>query len=163
MEPLYKYRAGSPGLSSLVFLTGIALILFSVFTPFEGNEPVWLQWGLKIFLFLMGLLVFIAVPSVSLTAWPEYIEIQYGLTKFIRFRLAKDKITAVNAIEYNPMREFGGAGIKGGGGKWRGWTAFTVDLKTTALSIETTEKKYLISCPDPEEAETMLRNIVGIK
>jgi len=163
MEPVYQYKAETPSFKILIFVSGIMFIAMAVWVPFEGNEPLWIQWALRIFLFLMGILVFAALPTVSLKAFPEYLEIRYGLTNLGRFTLDNSKITAIDAIEYNPLKEFGGAGIKGGTGRWKGWIAFTADMKTHALSIETTEKNYLLSCPDPDEAQTMLRNIAGLK
>jgi hypothetical protein len=163
MEPVYECKDDQPTFRWLIVVCGIMFIALAVFMPFEGDENPYFIWGLKIFLVLMAMVVFVATPVVRIRAFPEYIEVKYGITNWITFKLDRSKITAINAIEYNAMKEFGGWGIKDGTGKWKGWTAFTASPTNKALTIETTEKNYLIGCNNPEEAETILRNLMGMK
>jgi len=162
MEPLYRYRDRSPFLNFLLILVGIMFLWMAVFMPDDPSVGGWM-WALRLVLVFFGLLMVVVMPEVTLTAWDDHLHIRYGWTKLIGFNLSYEKIKSIKAVEYNPLKDFGGWGIKGGGGEWKGWIAFTASISNKALAIETTEKKYLLGCPNPEEAEAMLRNIVGLR
>ena len=147
----------------LLFITGIMMFAMAVFMPDDPKLPDWGMWGTRLMFVFFGVLTIIVLPEVRGRAFSDRLEIRYGLTKLISFSLDNTKIVRIEAVEYDPMREFGGWGIKRGGGKWKGWTAYTGSISNKALAIETTEKNYLIGCNNPEEAETMLRNVVGLR
>jgi len=163
MEPVYEYRDESPTFKWLIIFTSVLMIAMAIFTPLEGDEPLWLVIGLKAMLFVFGVGIFGVIPSIHVKAFPDYIEVTYGMLKLIKFRLDIGNITDVKPITYSPMRDFGGWGIKGGYGKWGGWWAFTVTGSKHVLGIETTEKNYILSCPDPEYATVQLKNNFGFK
>jgi len=163
MEPVYECRDGQPFLTIMVAGVGVLLVCLAFFVPNDPKEPIWVSWMIRGMLVFFGLLTLIVLPVVTLKAYSEYIEVQYGLTKLIKFRLSNEKILRIEAVTYNPMLDFGGWGIKGGRGKWSKFTAFTASMTNKALAIETSERNYLIGCRDPEEAEFILRNLVGCK
>ncbi len=163
MEPLYEFKDESPSFKILILVTGIMFFAMAVFMPWPDDASLLLVWGMRAFFVIFGVMMLLISPVVRLRAWSDSMEIRFGPTKLISFMLDIGKITDIRAVEYNPMKDFGGWGIKGGTGKWKGWMAYTATQTNRALSIETTEKNYLISCPNPEEAETSLRNIVGLK
>jgi len=163
MEPVYESIDHQPMLEILLVLVGIGMVVMAFFVPQDPTAPAWIIWVMCPVLVFFGLLTFVVVPRIRIRAYPEYIEIRYGFTNLVRFRLDYTKITSVEAVKYNPLIEFGGWGIKGGYGKYAGYTAFTASITNTALAIRTTEKNYIIGCPDPQEAETMIRNLLGTK
>lgn len=163
MEPLYEFKDSQSTMKWLIFAVGIMMLAMAVFLPDDPEVPIWLMWGIRVMLVFFGALSIIVVPEVKIRAFPDHVEIRYGLTKLISFNLDNAKIVSIEAIEYNPMKDFGGWGIKGGGGEWKGWYAFTGSISNKALAIETTEKNYILGCNNPEEAETMLKNVVGLK
>ena len=159
MEPIYEYTDGS--LSMKVSITVVALGLMAMaFSPLPSDAPLGIAIVVRTMV-LWGLGILVVVPQVRLRAFPDHLEVTYGIIPLIRFRLASEKIKSIRAVVYNPLKDFGGWGIKGGGGEWRGWTAFTASITNKALAIETTEKNYLLGCPNPEEAEMMLKNTMG--
>ena len=159
MEPIYEFKDEQVSMKYMLIIVGLGMLAMAVFAPFPDDAPAAVAWGLKAMLLFFGVLTIVMTPGVRLKAFPEYIDVRYGITPWIGFRLDNDKIVSIRAVEYNPMKDFGGWGIKGGFGEWKGWTAFTASITNKALAIETTEKKYLVGCPNPEEAETMLKNI----
>ena len=163
MEPIYEFRDESRSLSVLIVICGIMMIAMAFLTPMDPKAPAAVNWGLKIVLLFFGGVTFVFTPVVRIKAFDDRLHIAYGYTKLASFNLAREKIVSIRAVQYNPMIDFGGWGVKGGAGKWKGWTAFTASISNKALAIETTEKKYLVGCRDPDEAETMLRNLYGLK
>ena len=159
MEPVYEYTDGQLHIKVFIVLCGVGLMVMG-FLPLPSDAPLWIAILTRC-LILIGPLLLVVVPQVRLRAFLDHIEVTYGMTPAIRFRLANEKIVSIRAVEYNPMRDFGGWGIKGGGGEWRGWMAFTAAVNNKGLAIETTEKNYLLGCPNPDEAETVLKNLVG--
>ncbi|MCX6645393.1 MAG: hypothetical protein NTY09_03415 [bacterium] len=162
-QPLYEYRDTQPALKWMIVIVGIGMFAMAIFMPNDPTAPPALMWGLRFFLLFFSVLTIVVTPDVRLRAFADHLEIRYGLTKLISFNLDYGKITKIEAVTYNPLKDFGGWGIKSGGGKWKGWMAYTASISNKALAIETTEKKYLLGCNNPEEAETMLRNAAGIK
>jgi len=160
MEPLYEFKDEQPGLKYFLAALSIMFLAMAVFLPWPEDTSFLEIWGMRAIFVFFGALSMVILPVVRLRAYPEYLEIRFGPTALISFRLSNAKITSIRAVEYSPMRDFGGWGIKGGGGKWKGWTSFTATGAHRVLSIETTEKNYLVSCPNPDEAEVMLTNIV---
>jgi len=161
MEPIYESTDSQPALIILLVLAGLFLLGIGVFLPPDPNAPIRLLWVLRSVMVFFGVLTFVVLPVVKIRAFPEYIEVTYGLIGLIRFRLSTLKIVKVEAVTYNPIMEFGGWGIKNGRGKYRGYTAYTSSITNRALAIKTTEKGYLLGCRDSEEAETMINNILG--
>jgi hypothetical protein len=163
MEPIYESTDSQPGLTILLALVGVLMVVMGVFAPPDEQAPVWLMWFLRLVLVFFGVLIFVVLPIVRIRAFPEYVEVTYGLLKLIRFRLETAKIVKVEAVIYNPLMEFGGWGIKGGWGRFAGYTAYTSSITNRALAIKTTEKSYLLGCPNPEEAEMMINGILNNK
>jgi hypothetical protein len=161
-QPLYEYRDAQPGLKWMIVVVGIGFLAMAVFMPNDQTAPPAFLLGLRFVFLFFSVLTLVVTPDVRLRAFTDHLEIRYGFTDLTKFNLNYGKITKIEAVTYNPVKDFGGWGIKNGGGKWKGWTAYTASISNKALAIETTEKKYLIGCNNPEEAETMLRNVVGI-
>ncbi len=161
MEPLFKYTDSQVSLKVLIIITGIGLTALG-FAPLPGDPPQPIVWFTRSMI-LLGPMIALLTPQVRLMAFSDHLEITYGLTRLTSFRLSNEKITDIRAVTYNPIKDFGGWGIKGGGGEWRGWLAFTATTTNVGLAIETTEKNYLLGCPNPEDAVMALRPIVGLK
>jgi hypothetical protein len=167
MEPVYETNERQPILELLLIFSGLLMIVMAFFVPFETSNdpttPVWFPWVMSPVMLFFGALTFIVMPRVRIRAYPDYIEVRYGFTDIVKFKLDKTKIINIEAVKYNPLLEFGGWGIKGGHGQYAGYTAFTASITNRALKIQTTEKNYLLGSSDPEEAETMIRNAIGFK
>jgi hypothetical protein len=163
MDPIYEFKDEQPSMKYMLIVVGLGMLAMALFAPFPHDAPPLMVWGLKAMLLFFAVLTVVLAPGVRLRAYPEYIDVRYGITPWIGFRLDHDKIVSIRAVEYSPMKDFGGWGIKGGFGEWKGWTAWTASITNKALAIETTGKKYLIGCPNPGEAEVMLNNLVGAK
>ncbi|HEX9744732.1 MAG TPA: hypothetical protein VGB30_04835 [bacterium] len=161
MEPLYKWTDSSESLKWLLLVTGILMLVMPFAVNMEG-EPVAAVWIFRVTMLFSAALLFFFLPEVRGKAWEDHLEVKYGFTGLVGFKLDYSKIKSIKAVEYNGLKDFGGWGIKGGAGKWKGWTAFTASITNTAIAVETTEKNYLVGCQNPEEAESMLRNIVGL-
>ena len=161
MDPLYEFKDEQIYLKYSLITVGLALFAMAFLMPNDPKAPIAVMWGLRAMFVVFGIITLIFTPTVRLRAFDDHLEVRYGLTKLVSFDISNDRIVSIRAIEYNPMKDFGGWGVKGGWGEWKGWTAYTASTTNRALAIETTGKNYLIGCPNPEEAETMLRNVVG--
>jgi len=163
MEPLYEFKDEQAGFKYLLIVLGLAMFAMAVFIPDDPKVGGAFMWGLRLMFVFFGAVTLIFVPVVRLRAFHDHVEVRYGVTRLVSFRLDNEKIVNIRSVEYNPLRDFGGWGVKGGAGEWKGYTAFTASITRRALAIETTEKNYLIGCPNPDEAETMLKNAIGLR
>jgi hypothetical protein len=162
MDPVYEYKDDQPRFRILILLSGVMFLAMAVFFPMDPHQSPAFNWGMRIFFVAMAVLVYIFTPVISLRAFDDYIEVRYGLTKLISLNFPFTEIINIYPVEYHAIRDFGGWGIKYGVGKWKGWTAYTATPVNKALGIETHKRNYIISCPNPEEASSILRNLLHI-
>lgn len=163
MKPLYQFRDEQTFFKHLLITIGVMLISIAVLFPLYTGYPFDYFVPLRIFIAVMGALILILTHELRVKAWRDHIEVTYGPTSLIRFSIVRDKILRIKAIEYNPLTDFGGWGIRTGAGRWAGWVAFSASGTNRVLAIETTDKNYILTCPDPDEAESKLKWILGIK
>lgn len=162
MKPLYQFIDEQIFFKHLLISVGTLLIGFAIFLPVYAGYPITEFVPVRIFIGLLGTTILILTHRLRLKAWRDHIEIIYGLASLIKFRIDSDKILRIKAIEYKPLEDFGGWGIRAGLGRWSGWIALSASGTNRVLAIETTDRNYILTCPDPDEAELKLKWILGI-
>jgi len=87
----------------------------------EGSNP----WVLVLFIALgLGIpgLLYGLFGQLRTRVTHEGVEMAWGWTELIRKKIVFEEIRKAEAVTYSPIREFGGWGIRMGGGKKRAWT-----------------------------------------
>ncbi|HDS30815.1 MAG TPA: hypothetical protein ENN67_07200, partial [Firmicutes bacterium] len=159
MDTLYEYTESQSFLVITVIIVTVILVIVGL-SPLE-NEPVPIVWMVR-GMAVIAPLILIALPRLRFKAFHDRIEATYGIG-LIRVVIPNEKITSIKAIKYNPMMEFGGWGIRVGGGKRKGWVAYTAAITNKALAIETTDKNYIFGCPNLDEAVAILNNLIATR
>ena len=133
-------------MSALMIIIGIGMIALGVIMPDPPSDPAVL-WGLRISLFFFGLIPIIICPRYYVSFRSDAVVITVGYLNVIKIRLDRNKITHVGPREWNPTKHFGGSGIKGGFGEFKGYMCFNI-LSGSGIEIKTTEKNYVIEMND---------------
>jgi len=141
LAPAYKTLIGSGGAEAdagkmvLLFILGGTIILLAVF-----------------FVALWGALV-VEVSDDELT-------VTFGRLRWPTKRIAFDDVTAMEAVIYRPIREFGGWGIRFAGGGKSAWTT----RGSKALKVETKDGKVVyVGSDKPERLLSRIAAAVGHK
>ncbi|MBU1023457.1 hypothetical protein KKB99_04125 [bacterium] len=132
----------------LMLLVGFGMIALGVIMPDPPSDPLEL-WGLRISMIFFGLLPIVCCPRYHISFRYDSIIITVGYLNLIKVRLDRKKITHVGTIEWNPLKHFGGSGIKGGMGPFKGYMCFNI-LSGSGIEIKTTEKNYVIEMGEME-------------
>jgi hypothetical protein len=120
----YEERSGWSWWVHLLLL----LVFLSVVWPVVGSsgEGGSTAAGDKAaFLLLLGMgfpvLFYTFLGSLRTRVFSDAVEMTWGPAEVIRKRIPVEKIRAVQTVTYSPLREFGGWGIRAGGGKKKAW------------------------------------------
>ena len=143
-------------MSSMMWIIGLGLIAMGAFLPNDPTAPEnpLVMKGLMVMLFVFGLLPIILCPRYHVSFREDMVVITVGYFNLIKVKLARNKITHVGLIKWNPMKNFGGSGIKGGFGEFSGYICFNI-LSGTGIEIKTTEKNYVIEMNDHDRNRLM--------
>ena len=81
-----------------------------------------------------------------------------------KVRIQRDEITSISITEFHPVKDFGGWGIKGGRGRFKGTLMWAMPATgNRGILVETTKgKKYLIGDTDPETTLTIIGSVYPI-
>lgn len=144
-------------MSIMMVLIGVGMIAMGVIMPDAPSDPVVL-WGLRISLIICGMIPIIICPRFYVSFRSDAVVINVGYLNVIKVRLDRNKITYVGTKEWNPAKHFGGSGIKGGFGEFKGYTCFNI-WSGSGIEIKTTEKNYVIEMSEFDR--TRLLSMIG--
>jgi len=135
----------------------IAALCFFAAGIFIPDQPLFAQ----LMMFASGVLFFLIVPDIRAFYGTEGIKLTFGLKGMWKVRIPRDEITNISIVEFNALREFGGWGIKGGRGRFKGTLMWAMpSTGNRGILVETTKgKKYLIGDTDPETTLTIIAGI----
>lgn len=171
MPSKYKFKTQ---ISTGYLIYGI-LVMISVFTysfiqgkwNFENNTPQ--MWGYVIFCIYVTYNL-MHEPTSQLKAFSDHIIISGTGWQFY-FKIPNESIISLQSVTNAPFKDYWFLPLlfinsKYGwkpGSKWHLWIPshfmfFTVN----AIAIETTDRRFLIACSDPDTAVKELREIIGL-
>lgn len=145
----------------------------------EGQDPLWMRLVLAVIILgypVLGAFTFAKTPAVSIVLWVlapllsvlygglqlvvtgEEIRVKLGIygIQIRRVRLAE--ITAARVREFNPLKDFGGWGIR------RGWDGTTAYFFRGAAGVQLNlknGKKILIGSDNPERLAAVVQALMG--
>ena len=170
MPTKYEFKMQMP-IGSLSFLILVMTFLFIFFMSDKNDiEDVWFEIVMFIVIVIFITWRILANPVSQLKAYEKYILIS-GNSWWFNYNIPVESIVNLHAITNSPFRDYwfipliffnSRYGWKPGC-KWREWIPSNfVSTNDNAIAIETTDKKFLIACPDPETAVKELRVIFGL-
>lgn len=125
----------------LVIIVGLPMLLYSMVI---GIPVDFLQFMLF-------------VPIIRLKAWRNRIHISLGIFSWPYRRILREDLKYIAATP-EPLECYAG---KIGLRPPKGWERYFLATTARGLMVVTTKAKYLVACPDPDEAEIRLTEIFG--
>ena len=157
-EIIQEVRLTKPFWTISFIVVGIALIGVAILTR---SQPL----AVRLMLCASVLIILVVIPDIRAFYGKEGIKVTFGPGGIWKIRIPRDEVTLISIIEFNPMRDFGGWGIKAGRLQYRG----VLMIATTAsgnrgLFIETVRgKKYVIGHRDLEGTLGMLGELYPVE
>jgi hypothetical protein len=175
IKTLYEYtdKSGCCLYSVFSFISAGAMGCFSLYLFIQALFSLgWLFFililivvGLPMLLYslLIGIPVdfvqfMLFVPVIRLKAWEDRMHISIGMFSWPYKRIMKDEIISINATP-EPLSKYAG---RFGFRPPKGWKKYFLTTADRGLMIVTVNAKYLVNCPDPDEAETILNEIFNL-
>ena len=148
----------------------IALLLFLT-PPDEAwdSSPEMAYRTVIAFAMPLLFLIMLLTPQVHIRLFHEHMAIFATLGLPFRISIRNDSIVSVRAITKNPFAELRPGWLRlqlrtyawARGSEWEGWVPYRITLAKTAIAIETTSRKYLVSCTRPDIIADKIREIIG--
>ena len=158
---LYAKREIYSTVSESKFMNSMMLVLFGVFVALaiilpEPPPSLQEQIILRAIMIFFAIVMLIFIPRYTLSFREDALVIIIGYFPIVKVRLDRNKITYVGLIEWSPLKDFGGAGIKTGHGKFKNYWCFNY-LTGKGIEVRTTKKNYLIEVPMMERQRLISR------
>ena len=125
----------------LILLIGLPMLLYSLL----------IGWPIDFMQFMLF------VPIIRLRARENRINLSLGIFSWPGRTILKEDILHIGATPENLEKYAGKFGFH----PPKGWTRVFVATSARGLMIVTSKAKYLVACPDPDEAEARLTEIFG--
>ena len=161
---LYEERAGWPWWVHLLVSITLVAVVIPLVELLRGNigigpgaMPV---WG-AVVMALVGIglpgSIYALMGQLRTRVTGEGIDIRWGFLEVIKKKIPFESIEKAEAVTYSPIGEFGGWGIRLGGGKKRAWTVR--GKRALLLHLKDGTRFYLGS----EKPERMLQWVLSAK
>ena len=139
----------------------IAALLFFAAGVLIPDQPLFAQ----LMMFGSGILFILIVPDIRAFYGTEGIKLTFGLKGMWKARIRLGDITKISIIEFNPMKDFGGWGIKGGRGRFKNTLQWAMpSTGKRGILVETAKgKSYLIGDTEPETTLTILSSMYPVE
>jgi len=152
---LYSTVVESKFMSSAILLVSLGFFALAIILP-DPPPSFQEQLILRITMIFFGCLTLVFVPRYRLSFREDAFVIIIGYLGLFKVRLDRNKITYIGPIEWNPIRDFGGMGIKGGVGKFRNYWCFNY-WTGKGIEVKTTQRNYVIEIPMMERQRLLSR------
>jgi hypothetical protein len=150
---IYAVTTESKMINLLMLATGLGMFALGIYLPDPPPDPVE-QWALRLMLIFFGLVSLVSCPRYKFSFRESGIVITFGYGNLIKIKIDRNKITHVGLIEWSPMKDFGGGGIKQGFGKFKGYWCYNI-FRGTGIEIRTTERNFLLEIDDMERRRVL--------
>ncbi len=145
-ETIHTTRTGPPFWTASFAIMCVLFICMALFIPDQPLEA-------KSVIFVVALMVLLAYPDMPAIYGTGGVMLKFGIGGMWKARIDIADITGVSITEFNGLTQFGGWGIHGGMGKFKGTMMWGMPVKgSRGIWISTSKgRKYLIPDPAPEE------------
>ena len=156
-----RYREFTPwnGVIQAILWAVVLLACYTVVAEWdEGVVPLLGLAMVGLVFAITGAVIWI-VGGLTVQVQESRIFMHLGRLPVIRRIVPFDEILSVRSVEYRPIREFGGWGVRGLGRR-RAWTAR--GSQAVALQLKG-NRELLIGSDHPKRLEERIRTLAGIK
>lgn len=156
---LYRERTGWPWWVHLVVLgaTGGALLGPVLEGSTRDLEPVGWGWMVVGTVLLIGL-IYVFLGGLTVVVEPDRIRVGLGRGWPIRTTIELDEIVELESVEYKPLRDFGGWGLRGSRRR-RIWSARG---KRAVRLLLTDGRTVFIGSDEPRTLENRIRQAMAV-
>jgi hypothetical protein len=163
--PIYSETQRSRQIWLALIIAAVALLGWGIFIQQivrgkpVGSDPMpdWMVWLLAAVLGIM-LPVFFFWYRMETTVYPDRIDIR--MTPFVHRVFRPADIAGAAARTYNPLREYGGWGVRWSLRSWGASRAYNVSGDQGVQLVLTNGKRVLIGTQRPQELEAAIVSIL---
>ena len=143
-----------------LYLFWVLILGFMAMAIFIPDQPA----VDRIVLVVVGASMLLLVPDMKAVYGTDGIVLTFGYRGIWKKRIPKDQVTYIYVTEFSPMKDFGGWGIKGGWGRFKGVLMWAMPTKKPrAILVEMISgKKLLIGDESPDETLAMISGIYPV-
>lgn len=158
-RPRYRERTHWPGVVQAVLWGAVVLACYPILAGWDGDLPGNLRWPL-----VGGIVAAVAglsrlVNGLTVLLRDDGILVHLGALPLIRTFIPFRDIQALRSVEYRPIREFGGWGVRGTARR-RAWTA----RGDRAVLLELDDgREVLLGSDHPQRLEERIRTLGGLR
>lgn len=155
--PVYKETSPWPGWILVMFWGTMALSMVMVaLSPGESDQER--LWGMVI-LGLTAVAVQWIVAGLAVRLYRDFLTVSLGTTRLISRKVRYEEIVSLESVRYDPIREFGGWGVRGTRAK-RIWSA----RGNRAVVLHLADERLLyIGSDQPQRLEERIRAVGGTR
>ena len=119
----------------------------------------------RLVLTAMAVFMLLLVPDMKAIYGTEGIVLTFGVKGIWKKRIPRDEVTYISIVEFRPLRDFGGWGIKGGHGEFKGVLMWAMPTKKArGIMVETVSgRKYLLGDEEPDETLTFISSAYPVE
>lgn len=155
----YRERTSWPGIAKAVLWLTVVVSCYPILAGWDSDLPEGLRWPVA-----LGIVSVVAgltwvVGGLTVLVRQSGVLVHLGSVPVIRTFIPYAEIRSLRSVEYHPMREFGGWGVRGSR-KRRAWTAR--GHKAVLLELHD-GREVLIGSDHPQRLEERIRTVAGLK
>ncbi len=156
-EPILEIRMTRPVFPILMFIGALAFFAGAVFLP---EQPLFL----RLMTFGSGIIFLLVLPDIRAFYGTEGIKLTFGIGGIWKKKIRRDDVTRISIIEFNPMRDFSGWGIKSGRGRFSDTLMWAMPTKgNRGMLVEMSNgRKVLIAHADLDAAFAALSSFYPV-
>lgn len=156
-RPRYRERTPWPGVAQAVLWGAVVLACYPILAGWDGDLPDELRWPVVGGIVAVVAAVSRLVNGLTVALREDGILVHLGSVPLIRTVIPFGDIQALRSVEYRPIREFGGWGVRGTSRR-RAWTA----RGDRAVLLELDDgREVLLGSDHPQRLEERIRTLGG--
>lgn len=153
----YRERTPWPGVAHAVLWGAVVLACYPLLAGWDGDLPDELRWPVAGGIVLCVAVLSTLVNGLTVLLRDDGIVVHLGAVPLIRTSILFRDIRSLRSVEYRPIREFGGWGVRGTARR-RAWTA----RGSRAVLLELDDgREVLLGSDHPQRLEERIRTLGG--
>lgn len=153
----YTERTPWPGFATAILWAAVILSCYPILAGWDLDLPFSMRWPIALTIVVLAGAVTRLVGGLTVHVQETRILMHLGSVPLIKKTVAFTDITALGSVEYKPIREFGGWGVRGVGNR-RAWTARGNHAVKLTLAGD---RELLIGSDHPRRLEERIRTVAG--
>lgn len=153
----YRERSPWPGFATAILWGVVVLTAYPILAGWEADFPFPVRFAMAAGIVALAVALQIVVGGLTVRVQETRLFIHLGSVPLVKRTVPYAEIQGVRSIEYRPLREFGGWGVRGIG-KRKAWTA----RGNQAVELTFTDgRRLLVGSDHPQRLEERIRAVAG--